>query len=375
MVREKPGTEASESLGIGVKIYSDTWRTRYDMSVDEVVGTLRDWGVSFVLTTNRALPVPDSAPSTYDDRALRDALGAAGIDYWITTYTCYAPNVVAAEPALRPVGSDGHPMPTQAWYVGVAPSQDSFIERQIERIAEAARRYQPEGVFLSFTRWPGFWERWLPSHTQADHVDYSYDAYTLARFIHDTGVRLPTHDPAKAAAWIEEHAAETWVDWKCQIVVDVVSAIRDACRAVAPGIRTMLNTLPFRATDFDNAREVVFGQNVERLAEVIDVFEVMTYHQIAKRDVAWIPDAGHEVRRRTGKPTICTIQGHPCYLDGIYAAAERASLDVAEFAVAVDAVQHADVQGLAVYCWNDLLEDVKVHGETGRIEALRAAAQ
>ena len=41
--------------------------------------------------------------------------------------------------------------------------------------------------------------------------------------------------------------------------------------------------LPFFLAEFDNAVEEVFGKSVSRLAEVADVFEVMTYHQILKR--------------------------------------------------------------------------------------------
>jgi hypothetical protein len=101
---------------------------------------------------------------------------------------------------------------------------------------------------------------------------------------------VPAKDPAEAAHWIEQHCRKEWTDWKCGVVENVIRKVKQAGEVYRPGLRMMLNTVPFGAQDYDNAEEKVFGQRFETLASVVDTFEVMTYHQILKRP--WIGFGG-----------------------------------------------------------------------------------
>jgi uncharacterized lipoprotein YddW (UPF0748 family) len=287
----------------------------------------------------------------------------------------YDPQALEADPSLRPVGPDGRQMEKIDWYQGIAPSMQAFVDRKVAAIEYAVRELAPEGIFLSFTRWPGFWELWMPNRTRQDFAEYSYDPHTLSRFVRETGVNLQDRTKARAARWIEANARQAWTDWKCQVVTDVVRQVRSAGRRIRPDLQIMLNTLPFGAQGFDGAQKKVFGQRIEDLAEVVDTFEVMTYHQILGRPVSWIPKAGKEVQQRSGRRTICTIQASPLYLDGIYARANRSpTLDDKEFAQALDAVKSAGLDGAAVFTWSDLLATALEQGNSRRVEALRAAA-
>ncbi|MFQ6100330.1 MAG: hypothetical protein ACE5OS_03730 [Anaerolineae bacterium] len=381
------GPDVTRGFKIGVKSYDTDWFLKHGLGYREAARLLREWGVTFVLAQSRFLPMPDSAVesevspelaalyATYDDRKFRDALAGEGIEYWATVCTFFDPQAVDANPSLRPVGSDGRPMEKIDWYVGISPSMEGYVAKKAAMIERAVEALEPEGVFLSFTRWPGFWELWMRHHTRRDFPEYSYDPHTLTRFARETGVNAPTRDPADAALWIEAHARDAWTDWKCRVVANVVRQIRKDCRRIKPDVRIMLNTLPF-GKDFDGAQEKVFGQRVEALAEVVDVFEVMTYHQILKRPTSWIPQAAEEVKNRSGRETICTLQAKPLYLDGIYAQEHRSpTLDAEEFAEAVDAVERSSVDGIVVFVWSDLLEEALKQNDTRRIDAIRAAAE
>ena len=373
---------------IGMKIYDSDWFLKYELGYQDAARCLRDWGITFVLAQSRLLPMPDSAVESeappeladryaiYDDRRFRDALAREGIEYWATVCMFFDPKALVADPSLRPVGSDGRPMQKVDWYIGIPPSMDGFVSQKTAAIERAVRELEPEGVFLSFTRWPGFWELWMPHHTRRDFPEYSYDLHTLDRFVRETGVNLPTRDPTEAASWIEVHAREAWTSWKCQIVVDVVRQVKEACHRIRPGIQIMLNTLPFGAGDFEGAQEEVFGQRIEALADVVDVFEVMTYHQILKRPTSWFSSIGEEVKNRAGRKTVCTLQARPLYLDGIYAKDNRSpTLDAEEFAEAVSAVENSSVDGIVVFVWSDLLEEVLKQNDMRRVDAIRAAAE
>jgi hypothetical protein len=372
----------------GLKIYSSDWLTEYGLSPEKAAGLLKSWGVDFILAQSQYLSMPNSAVqseaqtngdiqySKEIDRKFRNALKAVGIDYWITACTFFNPNAITAKPSLRPVGSDGKPMRQMDWYIGISPSMDSYVDEQVAQITDAVAALHPEGVFLSFTRWPGFWELWLPLYSREKFPEYSFDLYTLRRFEKDVGVSLPTYDPKNAAKWIQEKCHTEWVNWKCEVVEDVIKQVRTAAREIVPDVQIMLNTIPFRTSDFENARKEVFGQDLRRLKYVVDRFEVMTYHQILKRGTDWIPLAGLEVKEQSGRNTVCTIQASPLYLDGMHAGENRnRKMDIKEFKDAVERVEATGLDGVVVFTWSDLLSDFFNSGNLVKVEIINATIQ
>jgi hypothetical protein len=229
----------------------------------------------------------------------------------------------------------------------------------------------PDGVFLSFCRWPGFWERWTPDKRRETMPEYSYDAATLARFRSETGCDAPASGPAEAAQWIATHAREAWAGWKCSVIAQAARTLGDAARQAHPQAQIMLNTLPLAPEDWANARAEVFGQDVAALAEVVDAFEVMTYHQILKRRVGWIGSRGSQVKAITGKPTFCTVQARPLYLDGMHAVENRhPELSPDEFQRAVQSARQAGVDGVIVFTLTDLLREALGERDMRKVNAL-----
>jgi hypothetical protein len=368
---------------LGTKNYDTDWYLKYGLSYAEAAKTLREWGFSFILTQNRYLPMADSAVlsevtpemearyASYDDLQFREALAKEGIGYWPTLCTFFNPLALEADPTLRPVDAAGRPMETLDWYVGITPSRSDYIEKQAAVILKVVEILEPDGIFLSFIRWPGFWELWMPQHSRSDHPEYSYDQHSIQRFAQETRLQPPLEQPSTAADWIEINARKTWTDWKCGVITGVVRQLREAVQKLKPDMKVMINTLPFGEGDYDNARDKTFGQHLESLSEVVDIFEVMTYHQILKRPVEWIPTIGTEVKRRTGKKTVCTLQVEPLYLEGMHSAEGRsAEVRAAEFSQAVQAVKTANLDGVVVFVWSDLLRKALVDGDLRWIEAL-----
>ena len=135
-----------------------------------------------------------------------------------------------------------------------------------------------------------------------------------------------------------------------------------------------INTLPFSPEDFDDAVEEVFGQGVTGLAEVSDVFEVMTYHQILRRDADWPGAIGTDIKRRSGgATTVCTIQGSALYLDGMHAGRGRSeAITTDEFIRAVDGVEASGVDGVCVFTFTDFLNMRDTADGRRRIDRLKA---
>ena len=381
----KSDASAKRAYALGMKIYDNDWYLRFGLSYDDAAMLLRDWGVTFVIAQCRLMPMPDSAVKSevstelaeryagYSDRKFRDALARFGILYAPSCIMFFDPAALVADPMLAGIDATGTPMERIDWYVGIPPTRRSHVAAKIHAIETAVRVLEPDAIHLGFMRWPGFWELWMPDRRREDFPEYSYDLETLQQFQADTGIKLPSLEPAVAASFVAAKASDTWVDWKCRVVVDVIRQVKETARRFRPDIQVILNTVPFRKLDFDNAVEKVFGQRFEALAEVVDVFEAMAYHQILKRPPEWISRVGEEIKARTARTTVCTLQAVPLYLDGMHAKENRArTLDAKEFERAIRLVTNSSVDGIVFFIWTDFLRQLLDQGDTSRVDIIRS---
>ncbi len=378
---------AKRAYTLGMKIYDNDWHLRFGLSYEEAAKLLRDWGVTFVIAQCRLMPMPDSAVKSevspelaeryaeYDDRKFRDALARVGILYVPSCIMFFDPIALTADSTLAAIDATGGRMERIDWYVGIPPTARSHVAAKLRAIETAVRVLEPDAIHLGFMRWPGFWELWMPDHRREDFPEYSYDRETLQRFQADTGTMLPSLDPAAAASFIATRASDVWVDWKCHVVVEVIREVKEMARRFRPDLEVVLNTVPFGKLDFDNAVEKVFGQRFESLAEVVDVFEVMAYHQILKRPPEWISRIGEEVKARTERTAVCTLQAVPLYLDGMHAKENRArTLDAEEFGRATELVAKSSVDGMVFFIWTDFLRQLLDQGDSSRVDIIRSLA-
>jgi hypothetical protein len=385
---EQPRTPTAKgAFALGMKIYDNDWYLRFGLSYDDAAKLLRDWGVTFVIAQCRLMPMPDSAVksevppdlaeryASYDDRKFRDALGDAGILYVPSCIMFFDPAALVADPSLAATDSGGKLMERIDWYVGIPPTRRTYVAAKLRAIETAVRVLEPDALHLGFMRWPGFWEMWMPQDHREDFPEYSYDRETLERFQAETGISLPSWDPKTAASFISEQANQVWIDWKCRVVVDVIREVKETAQRFRPDIRVVLNTVPFGRSDFDNAVEKAFGQRFESLAGVVDVFEVMAYHQILKRLPEWIPSIGEEVKMRTSRTTVCTLQAVPLYLEGMHAKEKRSqTLDANEFAHATELVTKSNVDGIVFFTWTDFLRQILDQADRSRVDIIRRLA-
>jgi hypothetical protein len=370
---------------VGMKIYDNVWYLRHRLEPEHAADILAGMGVTYVLAQSKILPMQDTAIesevtaeeaarfATLDDRVFREALRARGIAYFCSLNIGFDPKFIAGHRDLLPIDQFGRREKKVDWYIALPPDRRENIEHKIGLLEPAVSALDPDGVHLGFIRWPGFWEIWLPDVARADMPDYSYDPATLAGFTAATSIAVPMDDPVAAAHLIHGRHRNAWRDWKSGVTARAVETIRSAVAAIRPDIKIAINTLPFFLTDFDNAVEEVFGQSPARLAPVSDVFEVMAYHQILRRDTTWPAAVAADIKLRSGKTTVCTIQGGALYLDGMHAnrgRAERITTD--EFIDAVDRVEATDVDGVCVFTFTDFLDMRETSDGRRRIDRLRA---
>jgi hypothetical protein len=373
------------NLRFGVKIYDNDWFLRHGLSATQAADLLAEWGITYVIAQSKFLPMSDSAVTSavtdadkqaydaLDDVAFRELLRHREIAYFACLNICFDPAFSASHPDLVAVNQWGLPMKQEDWYVGIPPDREENLLHKIALLRRGVAHLNPDAVHLGFVRWPGFWETWLPEDNRAGKLEYCFSPRTVNSFNHELGFSIPTDNPAAAAQVIYERYRRTWTDWKCAKTVAAIAHIREELASVQSGLKYSINTLPFFRSDFNNAVEEVFGQNVAALASVVDIFEVMAYHQILAKPPEWPAKIADDIKKRSGREAICTLQAKALYLEGIHAGKGRmADVTTADIEQALDSLTHTDVDGVCIFTFTDLLDMRSSQKGRVMLDALRS---
>ncbi len=368
----------------GMKIYSLDWFLRYRLDYAQAAELLGAQGIDLVIAQNRYLPMADTAVKSevapneearlhlYDDRRFVEALRERGLQYFAACNLFFDPLTLGRFPDARAVDASGQTADTVDWYVAICPTHEGYFGAKLHQLETAVQALRPTGVFLGFARFPGFWELWLPDTTRSDWPEYCFCPRCLRLFTAAKHVVIPQRYAASPGQWIRANVYSDYVAWKTGIIRSRLGAIRDALAAIQPSVQIMLNTVPFGARDFDGAGREVFAQDWRSLEDVVDVFEVMAYHQILGRDIAWISQIAREVKQTVQKRVLATVQAKPLYVDGMHAGrGRRQTLPFEEFVLALEAVRSSGADGVSVFTWSDFLRQALAENDPRYIDAIR----
>lgn len=374
-----------KKLELGMKIYSYDWYWKYGMSYAEAARLLKEQGVSFVISQNEYIPAMDTAAKSevppeamarfrdYDDIPFRQALKEEGIAYWVSAHMFFHPKKMVEFDAT-PVGIDGKTCQKEDWYIGVCPSSDAYVRHKVDQICRAVEILKPDGIFLAFMRFPGFWEVWLPGTDPAGWNDCCYCDNCIEKFQNWSGITVEETDPAKRGRWIREHCYAKYALWKAHRLREIILTIRER---TGNKLKIMLNTVAFDEANFGNARAEVFGQDIAVLSDVVDVFEIMAYHQILGQPGAWVAKAAEDAKKRVmgDSQVFCTVQGKPDYLTGMHSGKGRQeTISLDEYAsIIADVRKSGFADGVVVYSWADFLEHKFEQNSTEYIDRINKA--
>jgi hypothetical protein len=354
---------------VGVKAYGWQWADEHGMTMGQAAARMASHGVDWALVQNLIDPLPGSAVAqlppagAYSDAEWVASLRAQGIRAYQSTAVFFAPDEFRSHPDLRPVDASGKVFEPFSWYVGICPSSPEYLSRKAERFAQAVAATDPDGVFLSFLRFPAFWELWLPGTRRDDIAEYCFCDRCTGLFEERTGESLPAGAAARSRVLTHELRSE-WTAFKCRLIAEVACALRSAAEEVKPGVDVILNGFGLGGPDFDDAVAQVLGQRFGELDAAVDHYELMFYFQIQKRDPSrWIPERVAEARRSTDRTILACLQGGAEYLEDSYASGGRKrEITPADWRSALEAVATSAADGVMVYSWRDLLTDEAAGG-------------
>jgi hypothetical protein len=259
---------------------------------EAIAQTLADWGVTGVF-------------GGYEDPALVAALHEQGIKVFAEVALFVGKRYWERYPHSRPITSTGEPMAPEGWYYGVNPIIPEIHKHNLERIRTLIERYEVDGVWLDFCRWPCRWESPNPSL-----IKTSFDHLSLTTFQRDNGISIPAplQTIPEKADWLLKHHQETWTAWKCNQITSFVQQVRAIIDQARREILLGLFSIPWKPTDFDGAIRHIIGQDYGALAAHVDCFSPMVYHTLCDRDVPWIAEITAWVGTETGKPVWPIVQ-------------------------------------------------------------------
>lgn len=363
---------------VATKCYGYEWLTRYGLSDLEAADRMAEHGVDWALIQNQIDPLPtsdvDQAPPSadYDDFRFRDRLRERGIRVFESSSVFFHPDANRKHPELRPVGDDGRTMSMFDWYLGASPTSRAFLAERAELMEETVSRYQPDGVFLMFIRFPGFWEGWTPQVRREDIVEYCFSPDSLERFQADTGIDLPRADTVTVARYLQAELRDQWTGWKCGVIEDAVRTLRAAANRARPHTEVMINGVAFSTGDRGNLAHEILGQDLGAISRDAEHIETMVYHQILAREPrVWIPEILRELRPAVRGTLLASLQTTAAYTRPPHDNRGRSgTLTPQEFAGTLAAVAASPADGVSIYHWTDVLADELTAGGV-MVEALR----
>jgi len=305
------GRQARDSrrngLMIGAKIYE------YSGSFPALFEAWRETGINTAFVS----------PALERNAEFRSLARKNGIATYIIFPVFFDAEELAKRPDLFAVTDKGI-RAEESWVKFVCPTRRDYLTRKIEDLRTLVRETDPEGISLDFIRFFVFWEMVYPDRTPESLPDSCFDRSCLESFERETGIRIPEAlaGTPEIARWVLANHPRDWAEWKCGVIAGTVKALAGEARKVKPGIKINIHTVPWRSGDFGGAIRSVAGQDLARLAPLVDYISPMCYHHMVKQTPAWVHAVVEDAERVSKAAVIPSIQVQEAYVPGPESSAE-----------------------------------------------------
>lgn len=227
---------------LGVKIYN------YDKPLSPLFDEWSQLGINTVFTD----------PSLYAVDEFRSLAKDHNIKVFLILPIFFDAIELHIDPQLYSI-TDAGKLAIDDWVEFACPSRKSFRQKKIDYICKLVETYHPDGLSIDFIRNFVYWEKVFPDHTLQDFRNTCYDDTCMTDFQLVTGVDIPDsiYKPQQYANWINAHALDRWVDWKCSIITGMVRDIVKATREIDQDILINVHAVPWREKDYGGAGKIV----------------------------------------------------------------------------------------------------------------------
>lgn len=252
-----------------------------------------------------------------------------------------------AYPDARPVKSDGTFLGEEKdyrGYGGVCPSHAAWRRERLNRIEAIVNRSAddiPDGLWLDFIRYPGFWETPRP-YIQ----DTCYCPRCVNGFLDFMKIQGKKFENARQAAdWIKSNHPYEWMIWKKNLIDSFVKDAREILNRLPEGRRPLLGLfiVPWTRGERGNAIHRYLAQDAFALSRHADIISPMVYHKMCNRPSSWVG-----FMTRYYKETACSQ---------VWPIVQSKDCDPETFQKSIQSAGKADADGILIYSFKGMTSD------------------
>jgi hypothetical protein len=208
-----------------------------------------------------------------------------GLKIFAEFATLNGKNYVEAHPEAWAINETGEKVEAASWFMGVCPTEPGFKQYRMDQLRELLTEFDLDGIWMDYVHWHAQFEEPEPILPETCFCDHC-----LEKFSKDTQIEFPEGNTPEKAQWILKNMDSEWRDWRCQVIYDWASDIKDVIKEYKPTVLLGLYHCPWNDDEFDGARRRILGLDYDLLKEIVDVFSPMVYHGRMGRNPEWVAE-------------------------------------------------------------------------------------
>ena len=265
--------------------------------------SLKDYNINSVFISHRSL-----------NDSVIERVHNEGVRVFVEIGIFVGKDTVEKHPDLAPIGIDGKPLSPIGWYMGINPAIDWYRKELLSGIEYILGRYDIDGLWLDFIRYPCHWEVPDPKLEQS-----SFDETSLRKFEEYIGRKVPGVTSRDKARWILDNRLDDWTKWKCFQITSFCKEVKEISVSLKPEVRLGIFSVPWREDQFDGGILKIVAQDFEALAQYIDLFSPMVYHLMCGFPLIWIREYSLYLKDKTKRAVVPIVQAvdEPSKIDNL----------------------------------------------------------
>jgi len=235
------------------------------------------------------------------------------------------------------------------WVRFICPNNEQYRTSHLDYLRNIMNSIQPDGVSLDFIRYFVYWESVFPDQIYDYLPQTCFDDNCINAFSAQYNIQLPDSCQTieKKADYILAHRKEEWVEFKCETISDYVAEMVKALKSIDPEVKINIHTVPWRSSDFEGGIRSVAGQDLKKIAPLVDYISPMCYHHMVIQSPEWIHEVVLDIDNQVpGEHILPSIQVNKAYLES--------ALSETEFQNALVESLRSPSKGVIFWSWEAL---------------------
>ncbi len=191
--------------------------------------------------------------------------------------------VIEEHNSAWPIDETGQRSPRQTWFLGICPTNETFITSRLKALKQLVTTQQLDGVWLDYMYWHAQFEDSCPRLSET-----CFNESCMNRFQEETHTTVKGTKPEEWARDILRKHETAWRTWRCNVLVDFARRCREVIWEHAPQLLMGNFQCAWRDDEYGGARRRILGLDLQALSQIFDVMSPMVYHARSGHSARWV---------------------------------------------------------------------------------------